>query len=178
MIDSDGFRSNVGIVLCNSVGSVLWARRVGQEAWQFPQGGIRAHESPEEAMYRELKEEVGLEPGQVRIIASTDDWLRYRLPKRFIRYHRTPLCIGQKQIWYLLQLTADDDAVKLNCSNKPEFDCWRWVNYWQPLDEVVAFKREVYRLALFQFAPMMQEIWGYGSSALRFWEDLRKRSQA
>ncbi len=148
MIDSDGFRPNVGIILANDTGQVLWARRIGQDAWQFPQGGINDNESPEQAMYRELKEEVGLNPKDVQIVGCTRGWLRYRLPKRMIRYHSKPLCIGQKQKWFLLRLTADDSAVSFEHSGKPEFDGWRWVSYWYPLGQVISFKREVYRSAL------------------------------
>lgn len=148
MIDSDGFRPNVGIILSNGRGQVLWARRIGQDAWQFPQGGINDEESPEQAMYRELKEEVGLNPDDVELISCTRGWLRYRLPKRMIRYHSRPLCVGQKQKWFLLRLLSDDDSVSFDHSHKPEFDDWRWVSYWYPLGQVVSFKREVYRKAL------------------------------
>ncbi|MEH6470678.1 MAG: RNA pyrophosphohydrolase [Halopseudomonas sp.] len=148
MIDSEGFRPNVGIIIANDHGQVLWARRVGQDAWQFPQGGINDNETPEQAMYRELKEEVGLDPGDVELLGSTRGWLRYRLPKRMIRYHSKPLCIGQKQKWYLLRLRSDDSAVSFDFSHKPEFDGWRWVSYWYPLGQVISFKREVYRSAL------------------------------
>ncbi|MBK8188066.1 MAG: RNA pyrophosphohydrolase [Cellvibrio sp.] len=150
MIDADGFRPNVGIILTNSVGQLLWARRVGgQDAWQFPQGGINEHESPEEALFRELYEEVGLRPADVKLLASTRGWLRYRLPDRMVRHHSQPLCIGQKQRWFLLRLLSDDTAVKLNNQvDKPEFDEWRWVSYWYPLGKVVTFKRDVYRRAL------------------------------
>ncbi len=75
MIDSDGFRPNVGIILVNSSGQVLWARRCGQDAWQFPQGGIKTDESAEDAMYRELKEEVGLTPTDVEVLGVTRGWL-------------------------------------------------------------------------------------------------------
>ena len=85
MIDDDGYRPNVGIIVANEQGQVLWAKRIGQEAWQFPQGGIRSAESPEEALYRELKEEIGLDPGHVEVLASTRGWLKYRLPKRMLR---------------------------------------------------------------------------------------------
>ena len=74
MIDSDGFRANVGIVLSNKDGKLFWARRTGMNAWQFPQGGIRPEEDVEDAMYRELREEIGLLPDHVEIIASTNDW--------------------------------------------------------------------------------------------------------
>lgn len=153
MIDSDGFRANVGILLCNPKGKLFWARRSGMEAWQFPQGGINVDETAETAMYRELKEEIGLLPEHVEIIASTDDWLRYWLPKQFIRYNTSPICIGQKQIWYLLRLLADESHVKLDNSSKPEFDNWCWIDYWDPVSLVVAFKRHVYKQALKELAP-------------------------
>lgn len=136
---------------------MLWARRIGQNAWQFPQGGIAEHETPEQALYREMEEEIGLLPAQVQIMGSTRDWLRYELPKNLIRYDRNPLCVGQKQIWFLLRLLVGEKAVRLDCSSKPEFDRWRWVNYWEPLLEVVAFKREVYEQALRELAPLLPE---------------------
>jgi len=155
VIDPDGFRPNVGIILSNTEGRLLWARRVGQDAWQFPQGGMRSDETPAEAMYRELAEEVGLRPEHVEIIGATRGCLRYRLPRQFIRRTSKPLCIGQKQVWFLLRMLCSDKAVCLNRSEKPEFDHWRWVDYWQPLDEVVAFKRGVYRKALNELAPLL-----------------------
>ena len=97
MIDSEGFRPNVGIILANDNGQVLWAKRIGHNAWQFPQGGIHFGETPEQALYRELREEVGLLPEHVQIIAQTKGWLRYRLPHRYIRPDSDPVCIGQKQ---------------------------------------------------------------------------------
>ena len=158
MIDSDGFRPNVGIMLANDSGQLLWARRVGgRDAWQFPQGGINADESAEQALYRELYEEVGLQPESVDILGSTRGWLRYRLPERYIRKGQKPLCIGQKQKWFLLRLLDGDDAVRLDTNAKPEFDHWRWVSYWYPLNQVIAFKREVYRRAMKELAlPMGQ----------------------
>ena len=155
MIDSEGFRANVGIILCNQDGKLFWARRSGMNAWQFPQGGIKKNEAVETAMYRELREEVGLLPEHVEIIASTDDWLRYWLPERFIRQNIEPLCIGQKQIWYLLKLLVDESYVNLKHSHQPEFDLWKWVDFWDPLEEVVSFKRSVYEQALKQFAPFV-----------------------
>lgn len=155
MIDSDGYRPNVGIILSNQDGDLLWARRIGQNAWQFPQGGINSDETPEEALYRELGEEIGLVQGDVQILAHTRGWLRYRLPDRCIRHNTRPVCIGQKQVWFLLRLVGDETAVRLNACDQPEFDCWRWVNYWHPLGEVVSFKRKVYQRALDEFAPLV-----------------------
>ncbi|WP_372877689.1 RNA pyrophosphohydrolase [Spongiibacter marinus] len=152
MIDSDGFRPNVGIVIANDCGQVLWARRVGQSAWQFPQGGINDGETPEQALYRELYEEVGLRESDVEILACTRGWLRYRLPKRLIRKDNKPLCIGQKQKWFLLRMVGNESDIRFNCGRKPEFDYWQWVSYWYPLGQVVAFKREVYRRAMKELA--------------------------
>jgi putative (di)nucleoside polyphosphate hydrolase len=153
VIDSDGFRPNVGIMLANDQGQLLWARRVGgHDAWQFPQGGISAGESPEQALYRELHEEVGLSPDAVELLGATKGWLRYRLPRRFIREGQKPLCIGQKQKWFLLRLLETDAAVQLHLNDKPEFDHWQWVSYWYPLNQVISFKREVYRRAMKELA--------------------------
>jgi putative (di)nucleoside polyphosphate hydrolase len=153
MIDAQGFRPNVGIVIANDEGRLLWARRVGgRDAWQFPQGGVQEGEKPEDALYRELEEEVGLAPDAVELVASTRGWLRYRLPKRYLRKGQQPLCIGQKQKWFLLRMRAPDEAVSLSHNEKPEFDHWQWVSYWYPLNQVVYFKREVYRRALKELA--------------------------
>lgn len=153
MIDSEGFRLNVGIILSDRHGQVFWGKRIGQNAWQFPQGGLKKDETPEQALFRELKEEIGLDPEDVQITGCTRQWLYYRLPSHLIRYHRRPLCIGQKQLWYSLDLLSAEDQVRLDYSGHPEFDNWRWVNYWHPLKEVVSFKRRVYERALEELAP-------------------------
>ena len=170
MIDKNGFRSNVGIILTNQQGQLLWARRIGQNDWQFPQGGINPHESEEQALFRELDEEVGLAPQDVDVLACTRGWLRYRLPPRFSRPQnippqnakqknryskkpQQPAFVGQKQKWFLLKLLTEDRAVRVDCGAKPEFDHWRWVSYWYPLGQIVDFKREVYRRALKELAP-------------------------
>lgn len=133
----------------------MWARRIGQDAWQFPQGGIHSDETPEEALYRELSEEVGLQPDQVKVMGATRGWLRYRLPDRYIRRDTHPLCIGQKQVWFMLRLLSEDRFVHLDGTDEPEFEEWRWVTYWRPLREVVPFKRRVYESALKELAPLL-----------------------
>ncbi|MES3007897.1 MAG: RNA pyrophosphohydrolase [Pseudomonadota bacterium] len=148
MIDSQGFRPNVGIIICNPQGQLLWAKRIGQDAWQFPQGGIRHGERLQQALYRELKEEVGLESSDVEIISSTKGWLYYELPKNLIRQNSNPVCIGQKQKWYLLRMRCDEQKIDLRSNSMPEFDDWQWVSFWYPLSQVIDFKREVYRQAL------------------------------
>jgi putative (di)nucleoside polyphosphate hydrolase len=155
VIDQDGFRANVGIILCNTERRLLWARRLSRSGWQFPQGGIDADESSEEALYRELREEVGLAPEHVEVMAKTRGWLRYRLPPRFIRRHSRPLCIGQKQVYYLLRFIGAERDFDLSTTASPEFDRWLWVDYWQPIADVIYFKRAVYDRALSEFAPML-----------------------
>ena len=155
MIDADGFRPNVGMIIASGDDRVLWAKRVGQDAWQFPQGGIRRGEAPEQALFRELEEELGLRPEHVEFVGVTRDWLRYRLPHHLIRRGRRPLCIGQKQKWFLLRMRAADTEVRIDAGDRPEFDAWRWVDYWLPLDEVVSFKQDVYRRALNELAPLL-----------------------
>ena len=155
MLDREGFRPNVGIILLNQKNQVFWGKRIRTHSWQFPQGGIDRGESPEQAMFRELHEEVGLQPEHVRIVARTRDWLRYEVPDRFIRRDARGFYKGQKQIWYLLQLVAPDWNVNLRATSHPEFDAWRWNDFWVPLDVVVEFKRGVYEMALTELSRFL-----------------------
>jgi putative (di)nucleoside polyphosphate hydrolase len=155
MLDRDGFRPNVGIILLNQKNQVFWGKRIRTHSWQFPQGGIDRGESPEQAMFRELHEEVGLKPDHVRIVARTRDWLRYEVPDRFIKREVRGHYRGQKQIWYLLQLVGHDWDLNLRATNHPEFDAWRWNEYWVPLDLVVEFKRGVYEMALIELSRFL-----------------------
>ncbi|MEM7220763.1 MAG: RNA pyrophosphohydrolase [Pseudomonadota bacterium] len=183
MIDADGYRPNVGIIIANTAGRVLWARRVGGgDAWQFPQGGVDDNEDVEHALYRELHEEVGLTSDDVRILARTKGWLRYRLPRHMRRGGARQEASastssgskgrsggrrsrsrrgrgggqvafkGQKQKWFLLQLTGEERNIRFDCGKKAEFDGYTWVSYWYPVNQVIDFKRDVYRRALLQLA--------------------------
>jgi putative (di)nucleoside polyphosphate hydrolase len=155
MLDREGFRPNVGIILLNQKNQVFWGKRIRTHSWQFPQGGIDRGESPEQAMFRELHEEVGLLPEHVRIVARTRDWLRYEVPDRFIRRDARGHYKGQKQIWYLLQLVEPDWNINLRATSHPEFDAWRWNDFWVPLDVVVEFKRGVYEMALTELSRFL-----------------------
>lgn len=152
-IDSEGFRANVGIILSNEEGKLLLAGRIGSKGWQFPQGGLMVGESAEEAMFRELKEEVGLGSEHVQVLGSTTEWLKYRLPDKYMRHGSVPLCIGQKQRWFMLKLVSSEDNVQLDACETPEFDRWRWVEFWRPVNEVIYFKRRVYARALHELGP-------------------------
>jgi putative (di)nucleoside polyphosphate hydrolase len=152
MLDREGYRPNVGIILANSRNEVFWGKRIREHSWQFPQGGIKRGETPEQAMYRELQEEVGLLPDHVRVLGRTREWLRYEVPKQWIRREWRSTYKGQKQIWFLLRLVGRDSDVCLRASEHPEFDAWRWNDYWVPLDAVIEFKRAVYEQALTELA--------------------------
>lgn len=154
-IDAEGFRANVGIILANTDDKLLLGGRVGAKGWQFPQGGMLKGEEPVDAMFRELHEEVGLEAGDVEVLGVTSEWLRYRLPDKFIRRNSQPLCIGQKQRWFMLRLVSGDERLRFDRSDKPEFDRIRWVNFWRPVNEVIYFKRRVYARALHELGPVV-----------------------
>lgn len=151
MIDKEGYRENVAIIILNDDQKVLWAKRSNENAWQFPQGGIKSNEKIEEAMYRELKEEVGIKKEKVEILGRTNDWLYYDVPKNWIRKDNN-LYKGQKQIWFLLKFLGNENDIFLKNSPKPEFDSYDWIDYWAANDEVVDFKREVYSKALKQLS--------------------------
>ncbi len=155
MIDTEGYRANVGIILVNMDGSLFWAKRIGEDAWQFPQGGIRESESAEQAVFRELHEEIGVTKESVEVIGSTQDWLRYDIPDHLIRRHQTPCCIGQKQRWFLLRFTGQESDVCLDSNEKPEFDQWCWVEHSVPSKSVISFKRDVYTEALKELLPLI-----------------------
>jgi putative (di)nucleoside polyphosphate hydrolase len=103
-------------------------------------------------MYRELQEEVGLLPNHVKILGRTRDWMRYEVPHNPNKREAKGNYRGQKQIWFLLHLVGRDCDVCLRASSHPEFDAWRWNNYWLDINAVIEFKREVYTRALNELA--------------------------
>ncbi|NDH49825.1 MAG: RNA pyrophosphohydrolase [Proteobacteria bacterium] len=147
-IDRRGFRKNVCIVLRNTELKVLIGRRINDQGWQFPQGGVHSGETYKEAMYRELYEEVGLTKDDVKIIASSSRLFFYKLPKDLINYRKKPLCLGQKQKWYLLELSNQKATPDLAIADVPEFDRYEWIDYWEPANRVISFKQNVYKHAL------------------------------
>lgn len=167
MLDREGYRPNVGIILVNTNNEVWWGKRIREQSWQFPQGGIKHGETPEQAMYRELREETGLLREHVEIIGRTQNWLRYDVPQHFIRREIRGHYRGQKQIWFLLRMLGRDSDVDLRgIAETPEFDAWRWHPYWVPLDAVIEFKRHVYLQALQELSRFLPQL--AGSSGGRY----------
>ncbi len=157
VVDRAGYRLNVGIILINDSGRAFWGKRQGHDSWQFPQGGLAQNETPEEAMIRELREEVGLEAEDIKILGVTRRWLKYRLPKQYLRHGASPLVIGQKQKWFLLKLVANEQKIRLDLSDSPEFDSWRWIDYHEPEEHVIFFKKQVYAQALKELEGLMKK---------------------
>jgi putative (di)nucleoside polyphosphate hydrolase len=156
MIDRQGFRLNVGIILANSENRLFWGKKAGhKDAWQFPQGGVNSYETLQETMYRELTEEIGLTVEDVEILGVTKKWSYYTLPHAMQRHYQKPLCIGQKQRWFLIKLISHESRIHFKHTDSPEFTDWRWVDYWHPLKEVISFKEEVYRKALEELEPFL-----------------------
>jgi putative (di)nucleoside polyphosphate hydrolase len=154
LVDSQGYRPNVGMVICNRQKQLFWAKRSGMTAWQFPQGGIHPGEDLDEAMYRELYEEVGLHPDDVVILGQTEEWVKYLFGSEKTT-SRGETYVGQKQIWFLLQLISPDDYINIAATEHQEFDAWKWVDFWYPVEHIVEFKREIYQDTLTQFAPIL-----------------------
>ena len=160
MLDREGYRPNVGIILCNAKNEVFWGKRIREHSWQFPQGGIKRGETPEQAMFRELYEEIGLRPEHVCVLGRTRDWLRYDVPTHWVKREWRGSYRGQKQIWFLLRLTGDEAHVRLDQTETPEFDHWRWVDFWYPVEHVVIFKRRVFASALGHLASFARSVAG------------------
>jgi putative (di)nucleoside polyphosphate hydrolase len=153
-VDPQGYRPNVGMVIINNDNQVFWAQRTATSNWQFPQGGIHPGEALDEAMYRELNEEVGLLPEDVTILGQTEEWVKYLFDSQKVTRDGETY-VGQKQIWFLLKLISSDDSIDIASNEHQEFDDWKWVDFWYPIDHIVEFKREVYKNTLKQFSKIL-----------------------
>ena len=158
----ENFRKGVCVAILHPhEPKVLWLHRADVDAWQFCGGGVDAGESDEEAMWRELHEEVNLTRNEVELIASSDKRIKYRLPEEAKKKFRRPDISGQKQRWYLLKakdLEATENSLKFDNHRPIEFQDWRWVPYWYPLSQIVSFKREAYRKGLLALAEGLDSL--------------------
>ena len=127
---------------------MLYCKRKNSDNWQFPQGGIDRNEDPFLAALRELYEEVGIQKDKVNLIKESENWYKYDLPRKYKKNNFLWNDFkGQKQKWFLFKL-IEEVMIDLNNENNPEFDEFDWVDYWKPLDEIVEFKREIYKKVL------------------------------
>ena len=156
MENTENYRPNVAIIILNKAGQILWCKRKDGNGWQFPQGGLDKGESPLEAIYRETREEVGLERKDIRIIKETQEWFNYKVPEdrlpKYFRFKNSKF-IGQTQKWFLAEILCEDYRINLNASSPIEFVDWTWSSYWHPLNGGVDFKKATYRKVLNNFLP-------------------------
>jgi putative (di)nucleoside polyphosphate hydrolase len=150
------YRPGVGIMLLNDQWQVLVARRIHPpgDAWQMPQGGIDEGESPIQAAFRELKEELGI--GTAEVVAESETWLRYDIPDGVPRKHSEKPWRGQRQKWFVMRFTGRDHDIDLNSTREPEFDAWRWIPVSELSETIVSFKRQVYLDLLNEFPHLTE----------------------
>ena len=142
------FRAGVGAFVFDREGRILLLRRKGvlDGRWQMPQGGIRADETPREAVLRELEEETGLAPANVEIVAATDEWWAYELPPEF---RNAKVGWGQVQRWFALRLLAAPSVVR---PDEVEFTDAEWVPAEEILERAAPFRVDLYRKVIATFS--------------------------
>lgn len=151
------YRPCVGVMLLNRVGKVWVGRRTDvEDAWQMPQGGIDAGESPAEAAIRELTEEIGT--GNARIIGESREWLAYDLPREIVPKTWGGKYRGQRQKWFALEFLGDDSEIAPEHVRHPEFDAWQWVDAQRLPLLAVTFKRDIYESVVAEFAPLIERL--------------------
>ena len=148
------YRPNVAAVILSNrypdVCEIFIAKRCDIKkkgnVWQFPQGGIDEGESPVEALFRELKEEIGTDC--VEILAAYPRWLRYDFPAGVMAKKMYPYR-GQRQKYFLVKIK---DPALINLETEiPEFNCYKFVPFDEVFSHIVYFKRPIYRKVLGYF---------------------------
>lgn len=148
------YRPNVGLTLISADRRVFVGRRLNQpDAWQMPQGGVDAGETPIEAACRELWEEVGTT--KALLLRETREWIAYDVPERARPSHWKGRWRGQAQKWFALAYTGKDEDIDL-AAHDQEFDAWRWATAREMIELIVPFKRPVYETVLKEFADLVR----------------------
>ena len=147
------YRPAVGMMIVNAENKVFVGQRLDNKnpAWQMPQGGVSPHEDTDQAMLRELQEEIGTR--NVEIIVKSKVWYKYDLPLELAGRLWSGKYKGQKQIWYALRFRGSDADINISTYH-PEFCAWKWVDKEDLLELVVPFKKDLY-------ARVINDLWGY-----------------
>ncbi len=150
------YRSCVGVMLVNRQGKVFVGQRIDTKtaAWQMPQGGVDAGESPQAAAIRELGEETGVTADLIRVEADTGDWLTYDLPHDLVPRLWKGRFRGQRQMWFLMRFLGNDDQIEIE-TDHPEFSDWRWIEPSELAANIVPFKRQIYETVVSAFADRL-----------------------
>ncbi|MFT9099226.1 MAG: RNA pyrophosphohydrolase [Zymomonas mobilis subsp. pomaceae] len=156
-MDKLEYRSGTGIMLLNKDNLVFVAARndMKEDAWQMPQGGLEANESPEVGVLRELEEETHIPARMVAIISRSKEWLSYDFPKDVQAGFFKSKYVGQRQIWFLARYLGRDEDININ-TEKPEFRAWKWIEPKQLPDVIVDFKKPLYEKLLSEFSTKIQ----------------------
>ena len=147
------YRNGVGIFLLNKNKKLWVGKRIDSDGkfWQMPQGGIDTGEKEDDAMKRELKEEIGI--NNVNILMKSEDWFQYDLPQELMKSIWKGKYNGQRQKWYACEIVDDDNKINLNY-HKPEFSEWKWIEPRSAIDLVIPFKKSMYEKILDTFRDL------------------------
>ncbi len=145
------YRKCVGMMILNSENKILVGRRLDHPSgyWQMPQGGIDDNEKPEEAVWREMMEEIGTNNAKLNKISS--QWISYEIPEETLKHLPWgKTYIGQTQKWFIFTFTGNDKDINVETQN-PEFSEWKWIDHKELIENAVPFKRKVYKTILDEF---------------------------
>ena len=150
-MNNKNYRKCVGMMILNNNNEILVAKRIDHPSgyWQMPQGGIDKNEQPEKAVLREMEEEIST--NKVKILSSSKKWIKYEIPKETLRKLTWGnLYVGQTQKWFLFRFLGINSDININTQN-PEFSDWKWTNHKNLVDNIVPFKKDLYKKVMREF---------------------------
>jgi len=147
------YRKGVGAVIINNHNEIFVGKRIdnNSDAWQMPQGGIDNNENEDLAVFREINEETSISPDKLEIISKSNNYFYYNLPYNLQKKFWGGKYLGQKQRWYLLKFTGQNQDINV-ATDDPEFSDWKWVSRDNIIDSIVEFKREMYQQIFNEFS--------------------------
>jgi putative (di)nucleoside polyphosphate hydrolase len=150
------YRSGIGMMIINHKKEIFVGKRIdnNSDVWQMPQGGIEIGEDEDLAMLRELKEETGIDDFNIQILQKSRGYFYYNLPYKLQKKFWGGKYLGQKQRWYIAKFIGDESAININTQD-PEFSDWKWIPNNQIIEEIVKFKRDLYRDVISEFKQFL-----------------------